>query len=152
MSGEHVVIGQAVYEQQGTPQARRQGQERRAQVSPRLDVGVPQETLGVVGVIEGPVRYRGAGDGGVEHVGPGQHGQRRQVPPERPAPYGHPGEVEVLDLTGSTVKGVHLVLEHRPGQVQVHFTLEGRPSPRRAPAVRHHHGKTLVGEPLGLQP
>ena len=50
-----------------------------------LLVRVAEVALGVVGVVEPPLGDRRAGDGGVEHVGPAQHGERGEVAAEAPA-------------------------------------------------------------------
>ena len=60
-----------------------------------VDVGpcvrVAEVALGVVGVVEPPLGDRRAGDGGVEDVGPAQHGERGEVAAEAPAADGRPG-------------------------------------------------------------
>jgi len=84
----------------------------------------------------------------MEHVGPAQHRQRRQIAPERPTPDAHPTEVEPLVAAGQGGERVDLVVEHRSGQVAPHLPFPGGPPGRRPPAVHHHHGEALVGEPL----
>ena len=95
------------------------GEQRRAVVGLGSSVGVAQVALGVVRVVQAPLGDRRAGDGGVEHVGPAQHGQRGQVAAEAPAPDRHPVQVELRDAaSAAALQRLDLVLEHRrrPGR------------------------------------
>ncbi len=109
---------------------------------------VAQIPLGVRGVVEPPVGDRRARDGGVEHVRPPQHRQRRQVAAERPAPDRDPAQVEVG--VGHRLEHVDLVVEG-DREVVVDLALEGRAASGRAAPVGDDHGEALLGPPLGLQ-
>jgi len=84
----------------------------------------------------------------VEDVGAAQDGQRRQVAAEAPTPDGDPIEIEPRVGRGRRQQALDLVVEHRPGQIEVHAAFPRRASPGRAPAVDHDDGEPLVGEPL----
>ena len=81
-------------------------QERVRVVHLGLHVRVAEVALGVVRVVEPPFGDRRAGDGGVEHVGPSQHGERREVPAEAPATDRDPVEVELGVAFGGGVERV----------------------------------------------
>ncbi|GAA2804646.1 hypothetical protein GCM10020219_090390 [Nonomuraea dietziae] len=75
--------------------------------------------------------------------------ERGQVAAERPAADGDLGQVEVVGvLLGDPLQGVHLVVEHRGGQVVQHRPLEGGTASRGAAAVGDDDGEALLGEPL----
>jgi hypothetical protein len=86
----HVVVGEAVDQQQrslsrwasASNECGRRGRGRFARVA--------EVPLGVVGVVEPPLGHGSPGDGGVEHVGPAQHGEGGQVATEAPAPDADP--------------------------------------------------------------
>ena len=77
-----------------------QRQQRVGVVDVGLLVGVAEVALGVVGVVEAPLGDRRAGDGGVEDVGPAQHGERGEVAAEAPPADGDAVEVEHAVLLG----------------------------------------------------
>ena len=95
---------------------------------------------------DGGARHRG-----VEHVRTAQHRERSHEPTERPAPNGHPPQVQIGVGGCGMVQGVDLIVEHGGGEVAPYAALPGRAPPRRAPAIDHQHGEALVGEPLGDQ-
>ena len=88
----------------------------------------------------------------MEDVGTPEHGQRREVPAERPAGDGHPSEVELArELVGDTLQGVDLVLERLGGQVEVDAVVPGMAPAAGAASVGDDDGEALVGEPLRLE-
>ena len=94
VGGDDVVVGQAVEEQQRALELGRVGEQRAGVVDVGIGLGVAEVALGVEGVVEAPVRDRGAGDGGVEDVRAAQDGEGGEVAAEAPAADGDPGEVE----------------------------------------------------------
>ena len=129
--GHHVVVGQPVHEQQrplergGRRRAATTGRRRSASL-----VRIAEVALGVVRVVQPPLGHRRAGDRGVEHVGPAQHGQRGEVAAEAPAADRHPATGRAGDpprprasrpSTWSSSTG--------PAQVEVHGPLPRRPRP-----------------------
>jgi hypothetical protein len=77
---EHVVVGQAVNEEEGAPlrwlYPFRIIQKRTALVGVAGVIGVTEVSLGVVRVVQPPVGDGRARHGGVEDVGAAQHGER----------------------------------------------------------------------------
>src|SRR4029453_3516313 len=149
--GDHVVVGQAVDEQQRAFQLGRVGQQGAAAVGVGVGGRVAQVAFAVVGVVQAPVGHRGAGHGGVEDVGAAQHGQGGQVAPARPAAGGHPAEVELGVVGAHGAQRLHLVVQDGTGQVAPDRPLPGRAPARGAAAVGDQDGEALVGEPLGDQ-
>ncbi len=126
----------------------RVGDQRGALVSGPLVVRVAQIALRVVRVVEPPVRDRGARDRGVKHVRPAQDRQRGQVSAEGPAPDRHLGQIEVAVAVCHGSQRVDLILQGRASQVTGHCAVPLGASPWCAPAVGHHDGEALIGEPL----
>ena len=124
------------------------GQERAGVVARRVLLRVAEVALGVEGVVEPPLGDRGAGDGGVEDVGPAQHRERRQVAAEAPAADGDAGQVEPGVLRRQRQQAVDLVLEHGTGEVAVDRPLPLGTAAGRAAPVDHDDREPLVGEPL----
>ena len=151
VGGDDVVVGEAVDEQQRTGQPVGQRQQRAGVVHVGLLVRIAEVPLGVVRVVQPPLGDRSAGDGGVEDVGPAQHGERRQVAAEAPPADGDPAEVEHAVLLGGRLQRLDLVVEDGRGEVEVHGPLPRRPAARRAPPVGDDDGEALVGEPLRRQ-
>ena len=151
VGGDDVVVGEAVHQQQRAGQLRGVREQRGPRVGVGMGVGTAQVALGVVGVVQGPVGDRRAGDGGVEDVRAAQHGQRREVAPEGPPADAHAGQVEVGPAGRERVQRVDLVVQHRPGEIAAHRTLERRAASRGAPAVDDDDGEALLGEPLAGQ-
>ena len=94
VGGDDVVVGEPVDQQERAREIGGERDQRARVVAGVVVVGMPQVALGVVRVVEPPVGHRRAGDRGVEHVGPAQHGERREVTTEAPPADGDPVEVE----------------------------------------------------------
>ncbi len=146
--GDDVVVGQAVDQQQRAGQPIGERQQRVGVVDVGLLAGIAEVALGVVRVVETPLGDRRAGDGGVEDVGPAQHGERGEVAAEAPAADGDALEVEHAVLLGGVVQGGDLVVEDRGRQVVVDRPLPLAAAARRAATVGDDDGEPLVGEPL----
>ena len=117
-----------------------------------VDVGVglriSEVALRVEGVVEAPVRDRGAGDGGMEDVGAAQDGERGEVAAEAPAADRHPRQVEARVLLRQRQQPIDLVFEDRSGHVAVDAALPRRAASRGAPAIDDDDREALVREPL----
>ncbi len=148
----HVVVGQAVQDQQRTGQLGRVGEQRVALVDLRRLVRVTEVPLGVEGVVEPHVGDRSAGDGGVEHVRAAQHGQRGQVAAERPAADPHPGQVEVRHLLRQRLQPLDLVVQGDRRQLVAHRAVPLRPTTAGPAAVDLDDSEAAVGDPLRQQP
>ena len=115
-------------EQQRPGQLGGQRQQRAGVVDVGLLGRVAEVALGVVRVVQPPLGDRRAGDGGVEHVGPAQHGERGEVAAEAPAADGDPLEVEHGVLLGGAVQ------RRRPGRrARASRGRGGRPAPTPSP-------------------
>ena len=99
-------------------------------------------------VVEAPLGDGRAGDGGVEHVGATQHGERREVAAEAPAADRDPREVELGMEHGGLTQRRDLVVEHAAREVAANGALERRAAARRAAPVGDDDREPLVGEPL----
>ena len=60
-------------------------------------------------------------------------------------------EVEEPEALRGGVESVHLVLQHRAGEVPVDGVLPRDAAPRRPPPVGDEDGEPLIREPLGLE-
>ena len=110
---------------------------------------VAQVALGVVRVVQTPLRHGRAGDGGMEHIRPAQHGERGEEAAEAPTPDGHPIEVEhAAEALRGRMQRSDLVVERGRGQIEMDGALPLGSSTRCSAPVGHHHGETLIGEPL----
>ena len=147
----HVVVGQAVHQQQRPAEPGGVREQRAAVVGFRVLAGVTQVPLGGHAVVPAPLADRRARDGRREHVGPAQHGQGGQVPAERPAADPDAAGVELARvLRDDMLQGGDLVLQGGARHVEPERALPGGPAARRAAAVRDDHREALVGEPLRL--
>ena len=144
----HVVVGHAVHEQQRPLEARGERCEIRALVVARLVPWIAEVALGVVRVVQPPFGDRRAGHCGVEHVGPAQHGECREIPAERPSANRDPREIEMRMTTGHLEERHNLIVERMRREVTADRALPGGAARRRAASVAHDHREALVGEPL----
>ena len=96
VSGEHVVVREAMNEQQGASQGRGARQERCLLVRGVVVRGVPQVPLGVCRVVEPPVSHRSSGDRGVEDIGTIEHRERGEIAAELPTPNTNARKVECV--------------------------------------------------------
>ena len=117
--------------------------------SARGTIGMAEVALGVVGVVEAPIRHRRAGDRRMETVGSAQHGQGGQVAAEGPAADANAVEVHSRVLGRELVEGRDLIVEDGLCQVTPHRVLEVGSLAGCASAIGDHYRKALIGEPLG---
>ena len=114
-----------------------------------VGIGMPEVSLGVVGVIETPVGHGGTRHGSVENVGPLQHRKRSQVAAKGPAADANPGEIhEALVLPGQGMKSFDLIVENRVSHIAQDFLFELGATSWRARTIGHDDDKPLVGKPL----
>ena len=96
MREDHVVVGQAMHDEQRSFELRRQPNDLAAFVRAGIGRRVAEESFGVVRVVEAPVGHRRARDRSVEHVGATQHRERREIPAEGPTAHADLRQVEVV--------------------------------------------------------
>ena len=96
VGGEHVVVREAMNEQQGTSEGRGARQERRPLVRGVVSRRIPQVSLGVCRVVEPPVSHRRSGDRGMEDIGTIEHCERGKVAAEGPTPNTNARKVECV--------------------------------------------------------
>ena len=148
MGHHHVVVGQTVDQQHRPLELSGVGDQRAALVRLGMLVGVTEETLGVVGVVEMPVGNRRADDGGMEDIGAPEDPERSEVSTERPSADGHASEIELWVALRRGVQRLDLILQRWRGQVESDGLLPPQPAARRPPAVGDQHREPLVRQPL----
>ena len=148
---KHVVVGQAVDQQQLTPQLRRVGNQVGVGVRVGVGVGHAEVSLGVVRVVQAHVGDRRARDAGAEHVGPPQQRRQGEVAPVGPAAHRHTRAIDEREALGHREQALDLVLERDVDVAAVHRLIPGDAAERRAAPVDDEHHEPLVGEPLRLE-
>ena len=108
MSDGHVVVGESMDEHQRAMQARSILDDAIAAVDLRVH---SQITLGVMRVVQRPVRRRSACTGGVEHLGRVDDGQCGQEPPVGPSDYRDPVQIRLGGRLGQRADGLDLIGE-----------------------------------------
>ncbi len=147
--GRHIVVREAVDEQQRAAQQVSVSDQRRACVVLRLLVRVAQVPLLPMSVVEPLIGGRGAGDGRVEDIGTVEYGGRRQETAERPAADRHAPQVEVAEPVACGQQSVHLILQGGRELVAVDGLFPGGAAPGSPAPVDHENREALLGEPLG---
>ena len=148
VGGHDVVVGEAVDQEQRPGQLTGQGEQRAGVVGVGLLGGIAEVALGVVGVVEPPLGHRCAGDGGVEDVGPPEHGEGGEVAAEAPPPDRHAVEVEDAVLLGGRLSASTWSSSTAVARSRWTARSQSDPAARRPPAVGDDDGEPLVGEPL----
>src|SRR6185437_9008195 len=106
---------------------------------------------GVVRVVQAPVGNGRTRNCRMKDVGTTQHGQRREVPAERPAANADPGEVEVAVRFTERVQRIDLVIEYRCREVAGNLVLPRGPAPGRAATINDDHRESLVCKELRVE-